>query len=129
MIRAQDVCVYPSGRYTGNKSFAYKYVIDSPTDIAVPRTAPRSPPAVVPLALVKFSERIYEPAGNHLVYSFPFLLSETMLAFIFFWIGEVLHSMRYIEIAAEDDWLVLFQFFAVGKESRVPMIMSHGQAG
>ena len=86
-----------------------------------------TPPRVMTFALGKISKYIHKTSRDELIDTLTFLFGIPMLAFVLFWIGEVLRRVRDVQIAAKNDRLFLFKELAVGEECRVPVLVAQFQ--
>src|SRR5690606_36599188 len=103
-------------------------VIDSPSDVAFARVRELAPPRVVTVPLLEETERIDETRVEEVLKAFPLFLGKAFSAAVRLWIREIELRMRDVEIAAEDDRLLLLEPLAIGQERRIPVFVAQLQA-
>ena len=75
----------------------------------------------MPVTLREQAKGVHEARVDEVLKARTLFVGEPLLAAVRFRVGQVEFGMRYIEVAAENDRLALFQLFAVGQKCRVPM--------
>src|ERR1700678_2807746 len=128
VIAAHDARMYLGALHGGAHFFRYENIVDSPPDVARPRIGKMAPPRVVPIALREHAERIDEARVHEILESGALLVRESLLAAIGLGIGQVELGVRHIQIAAENDRLLLFQLLAIGEKGRIPVFETQRQA-
>src|SRR3989344_5477099 len=112
----------------GNQITTSEHVIDTPSHIALARTAKGTPPGVMAIALREHAKSIDESLIYHIVDSLTLLFGETLLTIIRLRIGQVVWCMSHVEISAKNDRLFSFELLTVGEEGRVPVFVAELEA-
>ena len=103
-------------------------IVDSPSDVAGAGVGEAAPPTVMAVTLLEEAKRIDEAGVDEVLEALALLVGEALLAAVRLWIGEIELRVRNVEIAAEDDRLLLLELLAVGEESGVPMLVPQREA-
>ncbi|KKW07050.1 MAG: hypothetical protein UY39_C0020G0004 [Candidatus Kaiserbacteria bacterium GW2011_GWC2_49_12] len=101
MIRTLKLGMDTSRTHMWYKCFAYKKIIYTPSYIPFTGIREMAPPRVMTFALGKISKYIHKTSRDELIDALTFLFGIPMLAFVLFWIGEVLRRVRDVQIAAK----------------------------
>src|SRR3989344_2035123 len=107
VVRTRHFRVNLGGRHLVYKTTAHKEVVYPPADVPVAGTCKVAPPRVVSAAFRKQTECIYKSGTDNGINPSPPFFGESVPAFIGLWIGQVIGSMRHIEVAAENNGLFL----------------------
>src|SRR5438128_8579192 len=96
-------------------------IVNAPANVPFPHARDRTPPGVMPTALLELTERVEETRLHQRVEAGAFLLREAMVVDVGFGMGEVHLRVRYVEIPAKDHWLAPLELLEVTEEGAVPL--------
>ena len=108
MVGTKDIRENLGCFYFRQKFFVSKEVVYPPANISFSGLSPRCPPSVVAFALCEMPKSVCEPGFYNLIYTLAFFFGKAVLAFVFFWIGQIICSVSNIEIAGEDNIFLRF---------------------
>src|SRR3989344_8853244 len=81
-------------------------------------------PAVMAIALREHPESVHETVLDDRIDAFTLFFGKSMSALISFGVGQIVRRMRYVEVPAEYDRLLLLQELTVSQESGVPELVA-----
>src|ERR1035437_1421318 len=77
---------------------------------------------------MKNSKGVYKSCIDEFLKSFALFFCKTLQTFVFFWTCKIIGSMRNIQIAAKNNWLIFFELFAICEKCRIPLLVAKGNA-
>ena len=121
MVGTKDIRVYQCIFQPVFKAFRYKEIIDPPSCIFCPGTELIGPPRIDAFFVgIEITERIYETGLGESREFFSFIIGETGIFTVGFWVFQVDFFVRYVQVTAKNDRLGFFQFFYIMKEIVFP---------
>src|SRR5664279_2937491 len=105
VIAAHDVHVNLGRGDARDEGLRDEEIVDAPSDVACAGVGKIRPPRVVTVALVKEAERVDESGVDEVLEALALLCRETLFAHVGFGIGEIVGSVRDVEVATKDDRL------------------------
>src|ERR1035437_6332053 len=119
VIAAHDVHVNLGRGDTRDEGSRDEESVHAPSDVARTGVGEIRPPRVVTIAFVKKAERVDESGVDEVMEALALLGRETLFAHV--GIGQIVGSVRDVQVATEDDRLGSLELQYVLEERRVPL--------
>src|ERR1035437_7467601 len=126
VIAAHDVHVNLGRGDTRDEGSRDEEIVNAPSDVARTGVGEIRPPRVVTIAFVKKAERVDESGVDEVMEALALLGRETLFAHV--GIGQIVGSVRDVQVATEDDRLGSLELLYVLEERRVPLRVTKRQS-